>query len=314
VSSSALPAPTDAGTVAPAAVETTPGGRRGGRLLGTLASLLGVVPFGLLVTFFLAIPTLIVVIGSFLDADNRFTLANIQGLTDDVVLAAYWRSIWISAVTAVVGAVLGALLAHAVSTARPDGALRRVVTAACGVLAQFGGVTLAFAFLATVGFTGFITVWLQNTFGVDPYGLGGWLTDTPGLLLVYVYFQIPLMVIVFLPALDGLRTQWREATESLGGSTGAYWRHVAGPILLPSFLGGTLLLFANAFSAYATAKALISQGSPIVPLKIDAAISGEVITGQDNIGKAMALGMVVVVAVVLWLYARLQRRTSAWLR
>jgi putative spermidine/putrescine transport system permease protein len=157
-------------------------------------------------------------------------------------------------------------------------------------------------------------VWLQNTFGVDPYGLGGWLTDTPGLLLVYTYFQIPLMVIVFLPALDGLRPQWREATESLGGSTAAYWRHVAGPVLLPSFLGGTLLLFANAFSAYATAKALISQGSPIVPLKIDAAISGEVITGQDNIGKAMALGMVVVVAVVLWLYARLQRRTSAWLR
>jgi len=174
-------------------------------------------------------------------------------------------------------------------------------------------VTLAFAFLATFGFTGFVTVWLQHTFGVDPYGAGGWLTDTPGLLLVYTYFQIPLMVVVFLPALDGLRPQWREATESLGGSTWAYWRHVAGPVLLPSFLGSMLLLFANAFSAYATAKALISQGSPIVPLKIDAAISGEVITGQDNIGKAMALGMVVVVAIVLWLYARLQRRTSAWL-
>jgi putative spermidine/putrescine transport system permease protein len=313
MSSSALPTPTAMGEAVPAAAETTPGGRRGRRLLSTLASLLGVVPFGLLVTFFLAIPTLVVVIGSFLDADNRFTLANIQGLAEDVIVQAYWRSIWISAFTAVVGAVLGALLAHAVSTASPGGVLRRVVTAACGVLAQFGGVTLAFAFLATFGFTGFITLWLQHTFGVDPYGLGGWLTDTPGLLLVYTYFQIPLMVIVFLPALDGLRPQWREATESLGGSTAAYWRHVAGPVLLPSFLGGMLLLFANAFSAYATAKALISQGSPIVPLKIDAAISGEVITGQDNIGKGMALGMVVVVAVVLWLYARLQRRTSAWL-
>ena len=122
------------------------------------------------------------------------------------------------------GAVLGALLAHAISTANPAGVLRRVVTAACGVLAQFGGVTLAFAFLATFGFTGFVTVWLQNTFGIDPYGAGGWLTDTPGLLLVYTYFQIPLMVIVFLPALDGLRPQWREATESLGGST---WRVLA---------------------------------------------------------------------------------------
>jgi len=314
VSSSALPAAAAPNEAAPATEVTTSGGRRGRRVTATAASLLGVVPFGLLVTFFLAIPTLVVIIGSFLDADNRFTLANVRGLADDVVLQAYWRSIWISAVTAVVGALLGALLAHAVSTAVEGGVLRRVITAACGVLAQFGGVTLAFAFLATFGFTGFVTVWLQNTFGVDPYGAGGWLTDTPGLLLVYSYFQIPLMVIVFLPALDGLRPQWREATETLGGSTVAYWRHVAGPILLPSFLGGMLLLFANAFSAYATAKALISQGSPIVPLKIDAAISGEVISGQDNIAKAMALGMVVVVAVVLWLYARLQRRTSAWLR
>jgi putative spermidine/putrescine transport system permease protein len=313
VTSSALPAATPAGAATPVTEATSPGGRRGRRLVATAASLLGVVPFGLLVTFFLAIPTLVVVIGSFLDADNRFSLANVQGLTDSVVVQAYWRSIWISAVTAVVGAVLGALLAHAISTAAPGGVLRRVVTAGCAVLAQFGGVTLAFAFLATFGFTGFVTVWLQNTFGIDPYGAGGWLTDTPGLLLVYSYFQIPLMVIVFLPALDGLRPQWREATENLGGSTAAYWRHVAGPILLPSFLGGMLLLFANAFSAYATAKALISQASPIVPLKIDASISGEVITGQDNIGKAMALGMVVVVAVVLWLYARLQRRTSRWL-
>jgi putative spermidine/putrescine transport system permease protein len=314
VSSSALPAAGATTGAAPATEVTTSGGRRGRRVAATATSLLGVVPFGLLVTFFLVIPTVVVVIGSFLDADNRFTLANVQGLTEDVVLQAYWRSIWISAVTAVLGAVFGALLAHAVSTATESGVLRRVITATCGVLAQFGGVTLAFAFLATFGFTGFVTIWLQNTFGIDPYGAGGWLTDTPGLLLVYVYFQIPLMVIVFLPALDGLRPQWREATESLGGSTVAYWRHVAGPILLPSFLGGMLLLFANAFSAYATAKALISQGSPIVPLKIDAAISGEVITGQDNIAKAMALGMVVVVAVVLWLYARLQRRTSRWLR
>ncbi len=288
--------------------------RGGRRTVAGLLALLGLLPFTLLVVAFLLVPTLVVVIGAFGTSEGRPTLGNVAGLFDAVVVDAYARSLWVSAVTALVGAVLGALLAHAISTADPRGLLRRVVTAACGVLAQFGGVTLAFAFLATVGFTGFVTLWLQDTFGIDPYAGGGWLTDTPGLLLVYTYFQIPLMVIVFLPALDGLRPQWREAAESLGGSTYAYWRHVAGPVLLPSFLGGTLLLFANAFSAYATAKALISQGSPIVPLKIDASISGEVITGQDNIGKAMALGMVVVVALVMVAYARLQRRTSAWLR
>ncbi len=132
-------------------------------------------------------------------------------------------------------------------------------------------------------------------------------------MLVYTYFQIPLMVIVFLPALDGIRPQWREATESLGGSTWVYWRRVAGPLLAPAFLGSTLLLFANSFSAYATAAALVSQGAPIIPLQIRTALTSEVLLGRENIGKAMALGMVVVVAVVMWLYAILQRRTSRWL-
>ena len=280
---------------------TTTSGRRWRTRLGPLA---GVLPFALLVIFFLVVPTVVVVVGSFLDEDNGLTLTNITALGHQIVIDAYVRSVLISGVTA--------LLANAVATADPDGALRRVVTAACGVLAQFGGVMLAFAFIATVGFQGLLTV-LFRDLGLDIYG-SGWLFDTPGLILVYTYFQIPLMVIVFLPALDGLRPQWREAAETLGGSAWDYWRRVAGPILRPSFLGCTLLLFANAFSAYATAKALISQGSPIVPLKIDDAINGEVIQGVQNLGKSMALGMVVVVAVVMWLYARLQKRTGKWLR
>jgi putative spermidine/putrescine transport system permease protein len=188
-----------------------------------------------------------------------------------------------------------------------------VVTSACGVLAQFGGVTLAFAFIATIGLSGFVTVFLRDQLGVDIYSGGVWLFDLPGLAVVYTYFQIPLMVIVFLPALDGIRPQWREATSSLGGSAWQYWRRVAMPLLAPAFLGSTLLLFANAFSAYATAAALVSQGSPIIPLQIRSALTSEVVLGQQNLGKAMALGMVVVVAVVMALYAILQRRTSRWL-
>jgi putative spermidine/putrescine transport system permease protein len=305
--------PVDTPALAAPDVRSSQGGASSRRLSSRLLPLVGVIPFALLVFYFLLLPTLVVAVGSFLDEDNRFTLANLTALTEPIVRDAYARSIVISGITAVLGAVLGALLAYAVATATPDGALRRVVTAACGVLAQFGGVMLAFAFIATVGFQGLVTVVFRDQLGLDIYG-GGWLFATPGLILVYTYFQIPLMVIVFLPALDGLRPQWREAAETLGGSTWDYWWRVGGPILWPSFLGGTLLLFANAFSAYATAKALISQASPIVPLKIDAAISGEVVQGAQNLGKSMALGMVVVVAVVMWLYARLQKRTARWLR
>lgn len=276
-------------------------------------NLAGVVPFFAFVAVFLAIPTLVVAIGAFASDNGGFTLANLSALTDGYIVDAFIRSILLSASTAAVGAVLGALLAYALVTAKPGGLLRRVVTSTCGVLAQFGGVTLAFAFIATIGLSGFVTVFLRDQLGVDIYSGGVWLFELPGLALVYTYFQIPLMVIVFLPALDGIRPQWREATSSLGGSTWQYWRRVAMPLLAPAFLGSTLLLFANAFSAYATAAALVSQGSPIVPLQIRGALTSEVILGRQNLGKAMALGMVVVVAVVMWLYAMLQRRTSRWL-
>src|SRR5437016_11855350 len=223
------------------------------------------------------------------------------------------NSIAISAVSAVVGAFAGARLAYAVVTGKPNGVLRRSVTSASGVVAQFGGVTLAFAFVATLGTTGFVYEFLLQR-GIDIYTNGIWLYDLSGLTLIYLYFQIPLMVLVFLPALDGIRPQWREATESLGGGTWHYWRYVAGPLLAPAFLGATLLLFANAFSAYATAAALISQGNPIVPIAISNFLTSE--TGRNNPGlaQALALGMVVIVAIVMALYALLQRRTSRWLR
>lgn len=287
---------------------------RAGRRVGItrLRSLLGTVPFFAYVVIFLLIPTLVVVIGAF-TGDGGFSLSNIRALGDAYIVDAFGRSILLSASTAVIGAVLGALLAYALVTARPNGVLRRAVTAAAGVLAQFGGVMLAFAFLATIGLSGFVTVFLQDHFTINLYANGVWLFELPGLILVYTYFQIPLMLIVFLPALDGIRPQWREATETLGGTTWQYWTRVAGPLLAPAFLGSTLLLFANAFSAYATAAALVSQGSPIVPLQIRNALTSEVVLGQQNLGKAMALGMVVVVAVVMALYALLQRRAARWL-
>ena len=229
------------------------------------------------------------------------------------VINAFLNSVLLSATSAIIGAVFGALLAYAVATGNPNGAFRRLVSSACGVLAQFGGVTLAFAFIATIGGAGFITLWLQQH-GMNIYANGVWLYQLRGLVLVYIYFQIPLMVLVFLPALDGIRPQWREATESLGGGTWHYWRYVAGPLLAPAFLGGTLLLFANAFSAYATAAALVNQGSIIASLLIANTLTSEVGLANPGIASAFALVMVVIVAVVMVLYTLLQQRTARWLQ
>ena len=273
---------------------------------------IGALPFLLYVGLFLLLPTVIVVVGAFAGKDGP-TLSNITELNQEFVLNAFVSSLLVSTASAVVGAVAGALLAYAVVTGNPRGVLRRVVTSASGVLAQFGGVTLAFAFIATIGSVGFVTLWLQDR-GLNIYANGVWLTELPGLVLVYTYFQIPLMVLVFLPALDGIRPQWREATESLGGGTWHYWRYVAGPLLAPAFLGATLLLFANSFSAYATANALINQGQPVISQQINGALSGEVGSFEPGFAKAIAVEMVIIVTLVTVVYSLLQRRTSRWLQ
>jgi len=277
------------------------------------APYLGVVPFGVFVIVFLLWPTYIVITGAFEGKDGGFDLSAItEVVTQESHRSAFQKSITISLITALAGSVLGALLAWAISIGRSNGPLRRASLAGAGVFAQFGGVMLAFAFLATFGFNGMVTVFFNDHFGDTFLSDASWLYGLGGLCVVYTFFQIPLMLIVFLPSVENLRPQWREASESLGGTTWEYWRHVGGPILFPSFIGAALLLFANAFSAYATAAALVSQGSPIVPLQIRGALSSEVALGNASLGKALALGMVVVVAIVMTGYALLQRRASKW--
>jgi len=272
----------------------------------------GTLPFFVYVLLFLLLPTAIVAFGAFFDATNGFTLDNFAHLSRSYVIKATIDTVGISAVTAIFGATLGALLAYAIVTGRPNGLLRRLVVSASGVLAQFGGVTLAFAFIASIGPAGFVYLFFQSH-GFNYYANSVWLFQIPGLVLVYLYFQIPLMVLVFLPALDGIKPQWREATESLGGGTWHYWRYVAGPILFPAFLGATLLLFANAFSAYATANALINQGGPVLAQQISGALSSEVGAVEPGFAKAIAVEMIVIVTLVTVGYSLLQRRTAKWL-
>ena len=276
-----------------------------------LREALPLLPFGAVVVVFLIIPTVTVLIGA-VYLDGVFSLDRLAALFSGAALTALANSVLLSAATAVLGAAGGAVLAWLIITSPPTSTVRRAVLALCSVLAQFGGVALAFAFLATVGLNGVLTLWVQQLTGWNLAG-SGWLYSLAGLVLVYTYFQIPLMVIVFTPALDGMRNQWREAAVSLGASTWAYWRHVAVPLLTPAFLGSVLLLFANAFAAYATAAALVSQGSPIVPLLIRTALTSDVVLGQAGLAYALALEMIVVVAGVMVAYRLVVRRSERWL-
>ncbi|MFI8278936.1 ABC transporter permease [Streptomyces sp. NPDC085929] len=216
-------------------------------------------------------------------------------------------SVQLSALTALIGGVLGVLIAQAVVTSRSQ-ALRSAALTASGVLANFGGVPLAFAFIATVGISGVVTELADLT------SLGWSLYSFTGLAVVYLYFLIPLMVLVIAPALDGLRPQWREAAQNNGATGWQFWRHVGLPVLAPSLLGGFVLLFGTAFAAHATAAALVGGSVPLVTLKIADALSGNVLTGQENVALALGLDMILIAGLVMAVYLPLQRRSARWLR
>jgi putative spermidine/putrescine transport system permease protein len=272
----------------------------------------GLTPFAAYVVLFLALPTVLAVASGFVDRSGAFTLANLAALGDPAVLAAFWASTWVSLLTAVVGAIVGALVCWALLGLPETGFVRTVVDAASGVLAQFGGVMLAFVLIAAIGTQGVLTSLLRSVTGFSLYEDGVWLYELPGVVVVYLVFQVPLMVITFMPALSALKPQWAEAHLTLGGTRANFWRHVGIPVLAPSFLASLLLLFANAFSSYATAAALASQGAQLVPLQIRAALTSETLLGRENLAGTLALGMIVVVAIVMGVYAIVQRRAARW--
>lgn len=271
---------------------------------------LGVAPFFVFALLFLIIPTFYLMIGGFQDADGNFTLANIQELFSPSILAAYWISIKISIASAIGGAVIGFFLAYAAVMGGLPAWIRPTIMTFCGVASNFAGIPLAFAFLATLGRTGLVTVLLIKYFDFNIYHTGFNLLSFWGLTLTYLYFQIPLMVLILAPALDGLKREWREASAILGASGIQYWRMVALPILWPSILGTTLLLFANSFGAIATAYGLTGSSLNIVTILLYAQIQGDVLHNQ-NLGYALALGMILITALsnggYMWLSARSER-------
>lgn len=275
---------------------------------------LGVAPFLLFAVLFLFLPSLRLVTASFTSPEGSFTLENVSQLVSEpFIVNAYKLSIQISAVTALGGGILGFLMAYAVTVGGLPKPLRSVLITFSGVASNFAGVPLAFAFVATLGRQGFITHILRDYLGISIYDAGFNLYSFAGLSLVYMYFQFPLMVLIMAPALDGLKREWREAAENLGASTTQYWLKVAMPVLLPSILGAMILLFGNAFGAYATAYALTGGRIGIVTIQIGAQIRGDVLY-NPGLGYAMAIGMVVIMAISLAGYSWLQAKTERWLK
>ena len=273
---------------------------------------LGVLPFFVFSGMFLIAPTLVLAYRSLEGPEGGLTLDNYRQLASDTVMNSYGMSIKISLTTAILGGLIGFVIAWVVSMGGLPPRFRLITTTFSGVAANFAGVPLATAYVFTLGRVGLVTA-LFKMFGVNLYKTGFSLYSFFGLTLVYLYFQIPLMVLTILPALDGLKREWREAAENLGATQIQYWRYVALPVLTPSILGTMILLFGNSFGAHATAYALTGGLFDLATLLIGRQISGDVLH-NPGLCYAVAMGMVFIMAFSIFIYSILQRRSERWLK
>ncbi len=274
---------------------------------------LGIAPFVVFSLMFLILPTAYLILGAFQNEAGEFTLENLAALAQPSIVAAYWISIKVSVASALIGAFAGLAIAIAIVRGGLPRWIRSATLTFSGVASNFAGVPLAFAFLATLGRLGLATVLLNTLFGINIYAYGFNILSFWGLTLTYVYFQIPLMVVIIVPAIDGLKKEWGEAAATLGATQAQYWRMVVIPVIWPSFLGTVILLFANAFGAIATAYALTGSSLNIVPILLYAQIRGDVLHNA-HLGYAIAFGMIFITGLANIFYIWFRTRSERWLK
>ncbi|MCW2975422.1 MAG: hypothetical protein JWM06_703 [Actinomycetia bacterium] len=272
---------------------------------------LATIPFFAYTFLFLFLPAGSVLLGAFKGVHGGYTLGNVRVLFHHPYIDAYKTSIEVSLVTALLGGIIGLATAYAALREGTPKWVRSIITTFSGVAANFGGIPLAFAFIATLGTIGVMTQFLKDQLHIDLYAHGFTLFGKTGVEIVYLYFQLPLMILVIAPAIDGLRREWREAASNLGASSWQFWRYVGLPVLMPSILGSIILLFGNAFAAYATAYSLTSGTVSLVPILIGAYYTGNVLD-NPHLAQALAFGMFVVLAAMMVAYIPLQRRAARW--
>ncbi len=277
------------------------------RELGTIAVS---IPFFAYTACFLLAPTVIVIVGAFQSADGSFTVANFNKLFEANTIAAFGTSILELVASAVIGAIVGALASYALVIGSSRTACGRMISAISSVLAQFGGVMLAFAFIATIGINGVGTMLIKQLTGyvVNP----NWLSSLPGLITITLLpdsaddHHLPARWSIS-SARSGAKP--RKASAATPSNTGRAWPARS---LAPRFISAFLLLFASAFSAYATAAALFSQRSILVPLMIQGAMRNEMDPNQQGFAQVLAFAMIVVVAVVMMISHAVEKRAGRW--
>ncbi|MBD1577741.1 MULTISPECIES: ABC transporter permease [Vibrio] len=259
------------------------------------------IPFSVVFYLFQLAPMFWVLVNSFI-YDGEWSVTNYHDiLNSKFMLQGFSNSIWLSAWASILGLVIAALLVS--SLRHLDNKIRDCVIAFTNMSSNFSGVPLSFAFIIILGVNGALTLLLKQYGLIDDFNLyGKW-----GLLAIYVYFQIPLAVLLLYPAFDSLKPDWKEAAALLGANTYQYWWRIALPVLTPALLGTFIILIANAIGAYASVYALTGGSYNLVTIRIASLVSGDLFL-EPNLAAAISVLLLALLAFITvinqWLISR----------
>ncbi|MFA5837765.1 MAG: ABC transporter permease subunit [Bellilinea sp.] len=274
-------------------------------------SWLGLLPFLLFCLAFEIVPILLLLRDSLFTRAGELTAANYQGAVAPLYLRSFWNSIKLSGITALLGTTIGLVVGYGVFR-WPSKRVQDSLIALSDVTTNFAGAPLAFAFIIVLGSNGLITQFFLKYLDIKLYPEFS-VYSLSGLILAYLYFQLPLMVLLIIPAFGGIKKEWRESATNLGANTYQFWWNIGLPILAPSLIAGFVLLFANAFGAYATAYTLTGSKLSLVTLQIGFTITGEVLH-EPGIGQAMAVLSLLIMGTCIAIYQVATSRARKWTR
>jgi putative spermidine/putrescine transport system permease protein len=270
---------------------------------------LALAPFVVFIVLFEAIPVVVLLLGSIGWLDHPTLKYLIAVFAHPVYRQSVTNTVLVSGISSIIGAIAGTAIGYGLTATR-HARLRGALVALANVTANSGGITLAFAFITVIGITGGLTIALKLV-GVDLYSFFS-IYSIWGLVVVSVYFQVPLMIVLTLPAFAALRREWREASTSLGGSPLDFWRRIGVPILTPAIIAGAVLLFASGMGAFATALALMGGSANVMTTQVSVLRQGEIIFDPSQ-ADAVATALLVFVALAVVVYHLIQARTLRWL-
>ncbi len=280
-----------------------------GRSINRIGLLVAFLPFLAFCAMFELVPVVALLLGSVGGFENLSLEWIIKAFTNPIYQRSITNSLFLAVTSSLLGAAIGTAVGYAIMRTS-HGRLRQALVGLASISSNAGGISLGFAFITILGAAGMITI-LLRTFGIDLLSFFS-IYSVIGLIVVYLYFQIPLMIVLMLPAFTGLRDDWAEASESLGGTRRDFWRRIGIPVLMPSMIAGTVLLFVSSMGAYATAQALIGSRINLLTIQISILRRGEILY-QPAQADAMAVVLLLIVAGSVLAYHLIQRRAQRWL-